>query len=131
MGSGSVSRYTWTPVTAALTGTAQAKQTYAPSYTAVQSAGPYTVRLTIDRAHTGTSTIRLALGSGAHPVAVTGSVSLPSSGVGPLPLHFRPVGSSADEAVAIFAVPGHWVVDVLVTFDALDATAFRFPVNIR
>jgi copper transport protein len=121
-------------VTAALTGTAQARQTYAPSYTQTQSVGAHSVRLSIDRAHTGTSTIRLTVLGNGRPVtvaAVTGSVSLPSAGVGPLPLRFTPVNRSTHEAVAVFAVPGHWVVDVLVTFDALDATTFRFPVKVR
>jgi hypothetical protein len=62
---------------------------------------------------------------------VTGSTGLPSKAVGPLPLRFDTVNATRHEAVAIFPVPGHWVVDVLVQFDALDATRFRFAVTIR
>jgi copper transport protein len=117
-------------VTAALTGTAQGRSTYAPSYTTAQRVPPHDVQLHIDRAHTGTSTIRIAVRGG--PVqAVTGSVSLASQNIGPLPLRFTRVDASTEEAVAIFAVPGHWDVDVLVTFDPLDATRLRFPVRVR
>jgi copper transport protein len=117
-------------VTAALTGTAQARSTYAPSYTNVQRTANHVVQLHIDRAHTGTSTIRITVRGG--PVqAITGSVTLPSQNVGPLPLRFTRVNASTEEAVAIFAVPGHWFVDVLVTVGPLDATQLRFPVRVR
>jgi copper transport protein len=117
-------------VTAALTGTAQGRSTYAPSYTSVQRVANHVVELHIDRAHTGTSTIRITV-RGAPVQVVTGSVSLPGQHVGPLPLRFTRVSASSEAAVAIFAVPGHWFVDVLVTFDPLDATGLRFPVRVR
>lgn len=120
-------------LTTILVNTAQARESRAvpASYSTSSSAGDTAVQVTAKPTRTGrvTLTLRVRNAAGkAIPVQrVTAGLSLPSAGIGPLPVHF----DKSLIARPDIAKSGHWLLDVTVQTSPTLATAFRLPIPIH
>lgn len=122
-------------LTSVLVGTAQAKESYAPTRTVTSATATTQVALTADPAHSGVSTLRVAVtGATGSPQAFSGlsaTVSCPDKGVAPLPVHFSRTGTGTARAAATFSVPGTWIVDLSVRTGPVQQTDFRLRIPVR
>jgi copper transport protein len=123
-------------LTAILVNTAQARETYIPSYAATAHSTTGAVRVSLARPTTGSRALRLAVTDSAgkpQPVRrASGSLSLPARHVGPLPVRFHRTGQTGRlVARPRFAAAGGWQLNVNVQTSAIAATAYRITIPIR
>ncbi|HVX43157.1 MAG TPA: copper resistance protein CopC [Mycobacteriales bacterium] len=122
-------------VTSILVGTAQAKESYAPTRTVSSASATTKAAVTADPAHTGRSDLRLAVttpsGVPQSISQITATISCTEKGIAPLPVRFTGSGRGTARAVVTFSVPGTWDIDLTVRTGAVEATAFRLRMPVR
>jgi copper transport protein len=123
-------------LTAILVNTAQARETYIPSYTSTASASAGALRVSVATPVTGARTVRLAVTDpSGHPQRVrkaSGSLRLPARHVGPLPVSFHHAGTPGQLlAHTRFPAAGTWQLEVTVQTSAIAATAYQVTIPIH
>jgi copper transport protein len=122
-------------LTSILVGTAQAKESYAPTRTVSSASATTKAALTAEPAHTGRSTLRLAVTTPSgtpQPISqLTATISCTAKGIAPLPVRFTGDGRGRAHATVTFSVPGTWDVDLTVRTGPVEATSFRLRMPVR
>jgi copper transport protein len=98
-------------ITAFLTGTAQAAQTYGPAFTRSAVHDGITVTVHVDRTHIGIAHLLVSTtryGKVQAIESIEGSLSETDSPVGPLPIVFRAAGAGREAATFTFPGVGEW-----------------------
>ncbi len=122
-------------VTAALTGTAQAYEVYAPPYTQSATDGGIVVTVHLDHTRVGSvdlvaSTRRLD-GAAQRIDKITGSLTEVDPSVGPLPITFRPGGTGRELATVVFPDRGSWQVQLDIQTSPINEVAVTATVPIE
>jgi copper transport protein len=82
-----------------------------------------TATVTIDPGTHGTITADVEIHGGAQPTSVTGTATLPSKQLGPIPLGLRPTGTDQYGASGVqLPSAGDWVIELVVSTSEFDAT---------
>jgi copper transport protein len=121
-------------VTAALTGTAQAYEVYAPPFTRSATDAGITVQVHIDRPRVGNTTLVVSTFRNGAPQRmqhIDGSLTELNPPVGPLPVTFRSVGIGREVATVTFPDQGNWDVELDVQTSAINeiAVSTTIPVS--
>ena len=115
-------------ITAFLTGTAQAAQTYGPAFTRSAVHDGVTVTVHVDRTHVGAAHLLVSTtryGRVQSVARIEGSLSEVDPPVGPLPIGFRAAGPGREAATFTFPDAGQWT----LTLDVQTATGQRIAVT--
>jgi copper transport protein len=123
-------------LTAALVATVPGRQAYVAPFKQTVSTAGITVRMTIDAPRTGDTVLHVSTStSDGRPKSVqkiNGTLSLPSAGLGPLPVRVdRPDSVSGEQNVGLtFPAQGQWTLRLTVQTSALDSTAVSVTVAV-
>lgn len=126
-------------VTAALVVSVPARESYVRPFARTLTATGLQVSVRVDAPRIGDTVMHLSArapaGQAIPLTGLRGSASLPSAGLGPLPLRLANPGGSAStgsEDVGItFPRAGRWVLALTVQTSAFDASVFSVPISIR
>lgn len=122
-------------VTAALTGTAQAYEVYAPSFTHSANDGGIVVTVHLDRTRVGSSELvvstRRVDGDVQRIISISGSLTEVDPPVGPLPITFHAGGTGREAAPVVFPDQGSWQVQLNVQTSAINEIAVTATIPIR
>ncbi|HEX3705006.1 MAG TPA: copper resistance protein CopC [Mycobacteriales bacterium] len=121
-------------ITAFLTGTAQASQTYAPALTRSAVDGGITATVHVDRTGVGATQVVVTMtrGGRAQPIEhIDGSLTELDPPVGPLPVTFRPSGMGREVATVTFPDPGEWALSLDVQTSSVNEVALSTAIRIR
>lgn len=121
-------------LSAVLAGTAQAKQTYTPTFHTRVTTEAQRLTVIADPARKGPATVRVRLrtkaGAPVELAQVHGSLALPQRRVGPLPIRFH-TGHTGATARTRFPTGGEWLLNLAVQTGPTAATTYQvhIPVN--
>jgi copper transport protein len=122
-------------VTAALTGTAQAYEVYAPALTRTATDAGITVRVHVDSTRVGNTTLLVSttrVAGGPQAIEeLDGSLTEVSPSVGPLPVTFRAVGKGREVATVTFPDQGDWALQLNVQTSPINAIAVSTTIPVR
>ncbi|HVT65229.1 MAG TPA: copper resistance protein CopC [Mycobacteriales bacterium] len=121
-------------ITAFLTGTAQASQSYGPAFTRSAVHDGVTVTVHVDRTHLGVA--HLVVSTTRHgrvePIeSIEGSLSEAAPPVGPLPLVFHAAGSGRETATFTFPGVGDWSLNLGVGTESGQQIAVATNIHVR
>jgi copper transport protein len=122
-------------ITAALTGTAQAYEVYAPAFS--QSATDGDIVVTVHLDHTRVGSVELLVstrrvdGDVQKIAEISGSLTEVDPPVGPLPITFHASGAGREVATVSFPDPGPWQVQLNVQTSAINEIAVTAAVPIK
>jgi copper transport protein len=121
-------------ITAYLTATPPASQTYAPAFTRSATDNGVTVTVHVDRTAVGPAQLVVSAtrdGSRQRIARIGGSLSEVDPPVGPLPVTFRSTGVGRETATVTFPSPGSWSLMVTVQTSPIDSIAVSTTIRIR
>ena len=126
-------------VTAALVVSVPARDIYVAPFSRTVTAPTLTVAVRIDKPRTGDAVLRLAAttadGRAVPVTGLRGSLSLPSAGLGPLPLRLPTItGAAVDgrEQIGLtFPRSGNWTILLTVQTSPTDAVSYSFSVPVH
>lgn len=122
-------------LTTVLVNTPWARDAYSPAYSKTVATSVATVRVVVDPPQPGKATVRVRTtgddGSAKSVRKVTGDLTLPKRGLGPLPLRFHQAGPGKAVAHARFPAGGSWVLKLTVQTSPVRATTLSVPVSVR
>lgn len=121
-------------ITAFLTGTAQASQTYAPSFTRSGGQNGVIVTVHVDHTKVGLAHLVVTTTRGGKPQAITdieGSLSEVDPPVGPLSLEFSAAGVGREVATVTFPDAGQWSLSLQVQTSPSNRLAVAATVQVR
>lgn len=118
-------------VTAVLVAVVPARQAYVPAVDRSVTVGEIVVDVHVDAPHVGDTVARLAVhrpdGTPLPVQELTGSLTLPSAGLGPLPIRVL----APDEAGLTFPAAGEWTLRLVVRTSPFDAASVTVPLPVR
>jgi copper transport protein len=121
-------------ITAFLTATPPASQTYAPAVTRSATDDGITVTVHVDRTSVGVTQLVVSATRDGRPQRITGiggSLSEVDPPVGPLPVTFRAAGVGRQIATVTFPDPGSWSLMVSVRTSPINAIAVSTTIRVR
>jgi copper transport protein len=121
-------------ITAFLTGTAQAAQTYGPAFTRSASHDGIAVMVHVDHTHVGAAhvVVTTARGGSAQPISsITGSLTQTHPPVGPLPIVFRASGPGRQVGSFVFPDAGEWSMTIDVETSSHIPIAVATTIRVR
>lgn len=121
-------------ITAFLTGTAQAAQTYGPSFTRSAVHDGITVTVHVDRTHTGEAHLLVTTtrdGKAAPITAIAGSLSEANPPVGPLAIAFRADGPGREAGTLTFPAAGEWSLRLDVETSTAQQVSVTTTIQVR
>jgi copper transport protein len=122
-------------VTAALTGTAQAYEVYAPPFTQSATDGGIVVTVHLERTRVGNTVLvvstRRRNGSVQRISEISGSLTEVDPPVGPLPITFRSAAIGREVATVSFPDQGSWEIQLNVQTSAINEIAVTATVPIK
>ncbi|HVW80004.1 MAG TPA: copper resistance protein CopC [Mycobacteriales bacterium] len=122
-------------ITAALTGTAQAYEVYAPAFTQAATDAGVVVTVHLDRTRVGSTRLVVSTqrssGGVQRILTISGSLTEVEPPVGPLPITFKAVAPGREVATVSFPDQGSWQVQLNVQTSPINEVAVTATVPIK